>query len=70
MPNYFIGFRSGERLPVKVIEGYELIEEIIEKVDGKPIAPVPWLWFEEIGLIVNLSEIAYVLRDKQRGQVA
>lgn len=70
MPNYFIGFRSGERLTVEVIEGYELIEEIIEKVDGKPNAPGQWLWFDEMGLMVNLSEIAYVLRDKQRGQVA
>jgi len=59
MADYFIGFRSGERLAIKVNDGVQLVKDIVAGVNKNPAAPVQW--FCEPGLMLNVSEITYVV---------
>ena len=59
MADYFIGFRSGERLAIKVNDGEKLVNDIVAGVNKNPAAPVQW--FCERGLMLNVSEITYVV---------
>ncbi len=59
MVDYFIGFRSGERLVIKVSDGAQLVKDMVALVNKMPNANV--CWFCEPGLMLNLSEITYVV---------
>lgn len=59
MADYFIGFRSGERLAIKVNDGVQLVKDIVAGVNKMPNAPVQW--FCEPGLMLNVSEITYLV---------
>ena len=59
MNEYFIGFRSGERLALKVNDGTQFVKDVIAGVNKMPNATVQW--FCETGLILNVSEITYIV---------
>ena len=59
MTEYLIGFRSGERLALKNVEGVPLVNEIVAALDSDSKAPVHWL--HTPGVLLNLSEIIYVM---------
>jgi hypothetical protein len=59
MNTYCIGFRSGEQIKIKVNDGVQLVKDISEGMSKAPGVPVQW--FCEPGLMLNLSEVCYVL---------
>ena len=59
MTDYLIGFRGGECLALKVKDGVEFVKSIVEVLDDNPAVPVQWLHMP--GVLLNLSEITYVV---------
>ena len=59
MTDFFIGFRSGERLAIKVNDGAQLVKDIVASVNTNPAAPVQW--YCERGLMLNVSEMTYIV---------
>ena len=59
MADYIIGFRSGVRLAINVNDGVQLVKDILAGVNKMPNATVQW--FCEPGLILNVSEITYII---------
>ena len=57
--DYYIGFRSGERLAISVKNGEQLVKDIIAGMSKMPTASVQW--FVEPGFMLNVSEITYVV---------
>ena len=59
MNDYFIGFRSGERIAIKVDDGVQFVKDIISGMEKMPGASVQW--FCEPGMMLNVTEITYVM---------
>jgi hypothetical protein len=59
MKDYFIGFRSGERLAIQVTDGVQFVKDIVAGVNQNTAATVQW--HVQPGLILNVSEITYIV---------
>ncbi len=61
MVNYIIGFKSGERITIKVKDGIQFVDGIISGIKQSPGSQVQW--FVEPGMLLNVSEVCFVLPD-------
>ncbi len=59
MVHYLVGFRSGAQLKLKVNDGAKLVKDILSGITGSPSSQVQW--YSETGLMLQVSEITYVV---------